>query len=110
MSELELLFLVLALIYAWECSCWLRRGSVAMLTWLGRRWRAVHPGSLVGNQDGSFILAAPLPPLGYVVSGNQFPLSLSPDAALAYVAPNINPGWRPPQSGRCLRFDQIKTV
>jgi len=110
MSELELLFLVLALIYAWECTCWFRRGSVAVLTWLGRRWHTVHPGALLGNQHGGIVLANPLPPLGGIVSGNQYPLSLAPDAILVWVSTGVNPGWRPPQSGRFFRFDQIQTV
>lgn len=110
MSDLQLLFLVLACVYTWECACWLRRGSVAFLTWFGRRWRAVHPGTLLGNQNGSLLIAAPLPPLGHVLTGNQFPLSLSADGVLAYVSTNVNPGWRPQQSGRFFRFDEIKAV
>lgn len=109
MSELELLFLVLVCLYAWECACWLRRGSIALITWFGRRWQAVHPGALLGNQNGGVVFA-PLLPLGSLVSASQFPLSLSPDAALAYVSTNVNPGWRPPQSGRLFRFEQIKAV
>ena len=39
MTEVQLLFLVLAFIYACECVCWLPAGAVAFRTWLGRRWR-----------------------------------------------------------------------
>src|SRR5947207_2248378 len=98
MSDLELLFLVLVFIYGLECACWLRSGSVAFLTWFGRRWRAVHPGAIVGNQRGGFIFAPPLPPLGTLLAGSQFPLSLSPETVLAYVAPSVNPGGRPVQT------------
>src|SRR5262245_8614317 len=110
MSELQLLFLVLALLYGWECACWVRRGSVAFSTWLGRRWQARHPGDLLGNQRGGFIFAAPLPPLGAVLTASPFPLSLSPDGVLAAVATNVNPGWRPPQSGTFFRFDEVREV
>ncbi len=110
MSDLELLFLVLAVVYAWECAPWLRRGSVAFRTWFGRRWRPVHPGTLLGNQRGGLVFAHPLPPLGSVLIGNQFPLSLSPEALLAYVAPSVNPGGRPEQTGRLVRFEDIRTV
>ena len=82
MSDLELLFLVLVVIYGWECACWVRRGSVALRTWFGRRWRLAHPGELLGNQRGGFVFAPPLPPLGTVLTGNQYPLSLSAEAAL----------------------------
>jgi len=109
-SDLELLFLVLVCLYGWECACWLRRGSVGFRTWLGRRWRAVHPGALVGNQHGSFILAPPLPPLGYILTGNQFPLSLSAEGVFAYVSPTVNPGPRPQQTGLFFRFDKIQSA
>jgi hypothetical protein len=108
MSDLQLLFLVLAALYGWECAAWLRRGSVAFTTWLGRGWRARHPGTLLGNQRGGFIFAAPLPPLGTLLTANQFPLSLSPQAALAFVATNVNPGWRATQSGRWLALDTLR--
>ena len=51
--------------------------------------------------------AAPLPPLGTLLTANQFPLSLSPETALAFVSTNVNPDWRPAQSGRALPWDAI---
>jgi hypothetical protein len=110
MTELQLLFLIFALIYLWECVCWINRGSVTFLTWFGRRWRIAHPALLVGNQSGGFVLAHPLPPLGTILVGNQFPLSISPDAILAYVAPCVNPGARPTQSAKLFKFDDIRKV
>jgi hypothetical protein len=110
MTELELLFLVLVLIYGWECTCWVPRGSVLLRSWLGRRWRLGHPGEVLGNQRGGLLLAPPLPPLGTVLTANQYPLSLSPEAALAYVAPSINPGWRPTQTGRLIRWAEVREV
>ena len=110
MSELELLFVVLVVIYGCECACWLRRGSVAFRTWSGRRWRLAHPGEVLGNQRGGLVFAHPLPPLGTLLTGNQYPLSLSPEAVLAYVAPSINPGWRPAQTEQLVRLDHIRSV
>lgn len=110
MTELQLLLLIFTLIYFWECVCWIYRGSVAFSTWFGRRWRASHPASLVGNQSGGFVLAHPLPPLGTILVGNQSPLSISADAVLAYVAPCVNPGARPTQSAKLFKFDDIRKV
>jgi len=110
MSDLELLFLVLALIYIWECACWVPRGSVAFRTWFGSHWRAAHPGGLLGNQRGGFIFAHPFPPLGTLLTATQFPLSLSSEAVLGYVASSINPGARPAQTEKFFRFDDIRTV
>jgi len=110
MTEVQLLFLVLAFIYACECVCWLPAGAVAFRTWLGRRWRPVHPGTLLGNQQGGLLLAHPLPPLGTLLLGNQLPLSLSPDAVLAFVASAINPAGRPAQTAKLFRFDEIRGI
>jgi len=110
MTDTELLFIVLALVYGWECACWVRRGSVLFVIWFGARWRIRHPGTLLGNQQGGFVFAPPLPPLGTIFLGHQFPLSLSPDAALAYVASTLNPGWRPVQSGNIARFDEMRVL
>ena len=110
MSDVQLLFLVLAVLYGWECACWVRRGSVGFVTWLGRNWRAAHPGALFGNQRGGFVLAPPLPPLGTFFTANQFPLSLSPGGVLAFVATSVNPGWRPTQTGRFVPFRDLHDV
>ena len=110
MTDLELLFLVLAVIYLWECACWLRRGSVVFMTWFGRRWRLAHPAGLLGNQRGGFVVATPLPPLGTMFVGNQFPLSLSPEAMLAYVATTLNPGNRPEQTAKLFRFEEVHSI
>ena len=110
MTELQLLLLIFTLIYLWECVCWINRGSVGFLTWFGRRWHAAHPASLVGNQSGGFVFAHPLPPLGTILIGNQYPLSISPDAVLAYVAPSVNPGSRPTQSAKLFKFEHIRKV
>ena len=110
MNDVQLLFVVLAALYVWECACWLRRGSVGFVTWWGRGWRAVYPGALAGNSNGGFILAAPLPPLGTVFIANQLPLSLAPDGVLAFVATNVNPGWRPGQSDSFVRWENLSAV
>jgi len=110
MSDLQLLFLVLGALYGWECACWIGRGTVAFTTWSGRIWREAHPGTLLGNQSGGFVFTHPLPPLGTFFAANQFPLSLTPEAVLAYVATNVNSGWRPAQTGRFLPFDAIHDV
>lgn len=108
MSDVQLLCVVVLALYVWECACWLKRGSVAFSSWLGRHWTLLHPGSLIANQAGGFVLATPAPPMGTLFVTNQFPLSLSPDGALAFVSTNVNPGWRPAQSGRFVRFEDIK--
>jgi hypothetical protein len=110
MSDVQLLFVVLAALYAWECAIWLRRGSVGFATWLGSGWHVAHPGAMAGNAGGGFFLSAPLPPLGTLLVSHQFPLSLSPVGALAFVPTHVNPGWRPAQSGRFARWEQLGCI
>ena len=110
MTELQWLFAILAALYAWECIGWLRRGSVAFTTWTGARWRIQHPTVAIGNHNGGFIFAAPLPPLGSVFIANQLPFSLSPKGVLFFVATNMNPGFRPAQSGRFLIWEEAQKI
>jgi hypothetical protein len=110
MSELQLLFLVLTVIYGWECACWIHRGSVALVTWLGRDWRINHPGPLLGNPRGGFIFAHPLPPLGMLLTAGQFPVSISTEAILAWAVSSAGGGGQPLQTGKLFRFDAIERI
>jgi hypothetical protein len=110
MTELQLLFLVLAVIYLWECACWIPRGSIAFLTWTERRWRLTAPSVMIGNQRGGFAFGAPFPPLGSVLIANPLPVSLSPDAVLAYVSTTVDPGGRPGQTGKLATFEQVQNI
>src|SRR5258708_15286249 len=82
MNDLELLYLVLALVYVWECACWVPRGRVVFRTWLSRRWRLVQPGELLGNQRGGFVFAAPLPPLGVILCAGPSVRAVPPNPLL----------------------------
>jgi hypothetical protein len=110
MSDLQILFLVLVALYGWECACWVPRGSVGFRTWFGQRFHPAHPSRLLGNQRAGFVFAHPLSPLGTMLVTSQLPASLSPEAVLGFVAPSVNPGSRPPQSGNFYRFDKIQKI
>ena len=110
MSDVQVLFAVLAGLYLWECACWLRRDAVAVATWLGTRWQLLQPGTLGGNQRGGFVLAPPLPPLGSFLAANQLPFTLAPEGVLFFVATNVNPGWRAAHGGQYFRFDEVQEV
>src|SRR6516162_3103833 len=109
MTDLELLFLVLAVLYLWECACWISRGAVAFQNWFGSWWIA-HPGTLLGNAKGGVIMANPLPPLGTLLLGHQLPVSLSAQEVLAFVSSSVNPGWRREQSGQRKRWDEVESI
>jgi len=110
MSDVQFLFAILGVLYVWECACWLRRGGVAFSTWTGRGWRYQHPAMMLGNQNAGFVLAAPVPPLGTIFTAHQLPCSLGPEGVLLFVSPNMNPGWRPAQSARFFRWDQLAAL
>jgi hypothetical protein len=68
------------------------------------------PGTLVGNQRGGFVLAAPLPPLGFFLAAHQLPFSLSPAGVLFHVSTHVSPGWRAAHSGRFIKLDDVREV
>ncbi len=103
MSDVQLLFLVLAVIYAWECSFWFPRGFVVVRTWLGNRWHLLHPGVLLGNQGGGVVFAHPIIPLGTLLGAAEFPLQLSP-AGVACAQIKDSPL---PQTGKFVAWDEI---
>jgi len=110
MSELELLFIIFLVIYGCECLLWISRGSVGFVTWLGRRWRLAHPSAILGNQQGGVVVAPPLPPLGTVLAGTQFPLSLSPESVLTFVSSTLSLAERSSQTARLFSFAEIAKV
>jgi hypothetical protein len=106
-SDLEFLYVLLAAFYLWECLGWVRRGGVVFV----RRWgRASRIAPLVGNQRGGFALAHPLPPLGSLAVAAQLPVSVSEEGVLAYVAAGCNPAGRPLQTGRFVRWEDVKSL
>jgi hypothetical protein len=110
MTDLELLFLVFAVVYCWECLWWTKRGLVGFRTWLGIRWRIVSPAVLLGNQTGGVLFANPLPPLGTLLAGSPWPLSISAEAVLAYIPPSIDPAKRSLQTGSLFLFDEMQRI
>jgi hypothetical protein len=110
MTDLHLLFLVLALIYLWECVVWVRRGSMVCLTWLGCRWRLRFPSSLLGNARGGFLIAPPLPPLGTLLHCMTPALAFAPGGFLAFTSSHLDPGPRFPQTGLRVDWSELTTI
>lgn len=110
MGDLESLILLLCALYLSECCLIVRRGFVALRLHLPGRGGVAHP-TWVGNQLGGLVFNNPLPPLGATFVCGQWPISLSEDAAYAYVAQVINPGLRPDRPNpRLVRFNEIHTI
>lgn len=107
MSDLEFLYVLLVAFYLWECTAWIRGGAVMFV----RGWRRhAVMAPILGNQYGGFALAHPLPPLGAMTVAAQFPLSLSKEGVLAYVAGTVNAAARPLQTCRFVRWTELKSI
>ena len=110
MTDLELLFLVLGIIYLWECGWWASRSSLGFRTWLGKGWTVARPSRAFGTQRAGLVVAAPLPPLGTLLTTHTFPLLLSPDGVLAYANPGLDLSGPGPRPGRFAPFAEIKQI
>jgi hypothetical protein len=110
MTDLELLFLVLGIIYLWECCWWAKRGAFGFRTWLGKRWSATEPSRSLGTQSAGLVLAVPLPPLGTLVTSQVLPLALSPDAVLAPAGPDAGLRIGGAQEGNLVSFAEMTRV
>ncbi|PWU13950.1 MAG: hypothetical protein C5B50_18385 [Verrucomicrobia bacterium] len=100
MSDVELLFVILAVVYAIECSWWLDRRSVAFRSCFGKRFRLIQPSSFVGNSRGGFIFTHPLPPLGVALAAHELPLSIASGGVLV--------GSSSGQSQKFIPFDAAR--
>ncbi len=110
MREFLELLAVFAAIYLFDCIHWARRETVAFRTWWKRRAHVVAGEDMPGNQTHGIVFAQPLLPFGRVFLTQTFPLSLTKDGAVSFVSVATNPGPRPAQVGRRLRFDESFAV
>lgn len=110
MGEIESLLVALGVIYLFECLIWVQRGSVLLVRWWSKSCKIQFPGTVFGNARGALFLANPFPPFGAVFLGRPLPVSFSEDGAFAWSALCLHPGWRPVQTGRFLRFNEINGI
>jgi hypothetical protein len=110
MTDAEFLLLLVAGVYLSECARWVRPEMIVFWTPLGTRWRAAWSGRLIGNQQGGLKFCNPLPPLGQIFVCRAWPISLSPEGVLGYVAQAVGQRERPPQSGLYFRWDEVRSA
>lgn len=110
MSDGQVLFLILCLIYATDCFAWLNSHSVAFCAWWGRDWKAKTAHPYWGPSAGGPLLLNPIPPLGRVICAQVVPVSLSPDGIAAYNSQSFGAGGRPHQTGAVALFEQVHAV
>lgn len=92
MTETQLLFLAIALIYLGECLIWVPREAIVFIAFFRASARAYRAGALPGGRKSGVALANPLPPLGAVFVCWHWPLSVSPAGVCSRPAQGPEPG------------------
>ena len=91
MTDGQVLYAVLFLVYLADCFCWVGRRSVALVSpWLDR-WRPTFGTPPFGNDKGSLLLVNPLLPLGRVIRSHLTAVAIAPEGICA-ANPQTLPG------------------
>lgn len=110
MTDGEVLFVVLWLIYFTDSFLWLNKHAVLFISWWGREWDVQTASANFGTAWGGLSLLNPFPPLGWYYTSEILPLSFSPDFIAAYNSQTIAPGGRPHQTGIVLSYEAITDI
>lgn len=106
MSEGQVLYSVLILIYLSDCIIWVGAGSVLLSTsWYGR-WRVTRGYHSLGNDSGRISLLHPLPFLNKALLCHWMPIAISPEGICAssfQKSHAVNASAR----GEALTYEQI---
>jgi len=107
-SDGQTLLLILALLYLTECLMWVKKQSVAFVSFAGRRWRLATPISWLGNANGAMLVLNPLSPPGRIFLSHLLPVSISPSGVCAFNSQTLPSGARPTtQTGEFVPFSAI---
>ena len=107
MSDGQVLFLVLCLLYLSDCFFWIRRGTAAFVSPWGARWRAAGGTRLFGNDRGYPLFLNPLPPLDRVVLAHLAPVSISPRGVRAGTRQTLPGAEGGKRTAEALPFERI---
>lgn len=110
MSDGQTLFLILCLLYLFDCLVWIGSSSILFVAPWCRRWHAKAGNRLISNDRGGVGFLNPLPPLGSAFSGHWSPLSISPAGVSDLTLRATGNSALPVQSDRILHFEQISRI
>ncbi|MCY3001054.1 MAG: hypothetical protein NTV21_04550 [Planctomycetota bacterium] len=77
MNSLAEIFVVLAALYAYECSAWVPRSALALRAF-AKALRRARPSSVVGSPEAGALVLQPLPWFGTLLVSEAWPIALSP--------------------------------
>jgi hypothetical protein len=109
MTDFDAFLLLLPLIYLSDC-IWLVHRHELVFTALPWGWRFLLPSTIAGTSNRGTVMLNPIPPLGFSFVCSPLPVSLSPDAALAFVTCSLQDQVEPDQPRRLCKLDTIKTI
>lgn len=109
LSDVEWIFVILAVLYFGEALVWVRPGVVAFVSSWGAIGSVRRPRRLTGNENGDLVLASLLP-VDVTLLSEPIPLSFSADGVVAFVAAAPLQHDRRLQSGELFSWDQLRAV
>ena len=109
MSDAEWMLAVLVVLYLSDCLIWFPRNALLLVSHSGRRWRVLKAVDLPGNDRGGFLLANPLPPLGYVHAVTPWTLCFGLDRVVFTPCQGIA-GSAPPVPEPGLPYEEAAAV
>lgn len=110
MTDGQALYLTLVALYLLEGLAWAPRGSLALVARSSARAAPALPHRTLGNARGGAVLGWPFLPEATIFLVPQWPVSLSPDAALGWVAESLDLEERATHTGSLKPFDAISGV
>jgi hypothetical protein len=108
MTDEQALYLTLLALYLLECAVWVPRGSAALISKASGEAKLRFPRQGVSNNRGGLVLGPLVPGSGAVFVVPQWPVSIGPEGALAWVAESLELEQRAHQNGLLARFDDTQ--
>ncbi|TWU19419.1 hypothetical protein [Allorhodopirellula heiligendammensis] len=106
LSDVEWIFVVLVLLYAWETLVWARSGVAVFVSRHGS-FQNRHPAiRLTGNDHGSLLLSGVLPS-DMTLLCHEVPISMSARGIAAFVPASPTSNDRPTRSGDVFTWQQL---
>lgn len=105
MTDEQALYLTLFALYLLECAIWVPRGSAAILRKASGKTKLRFPRRGVSNNRGGLVIGPLVPGSGTVFVVPQWPVSIGPEGALAWVAESLELEQRAHQNGLLAPFE-----
>jgi hypothetical protein len=109
MTDGQLLYLVLCLIYLSDCFLWLRKGSVVFTRQQGS-WRAMVPPSLFSNSSGGLLFLNPIPPMRPHYVCDLLPVTFSSEGLCAGNVQNLSSAAPDHLAATSVPFSAVESV